>query len=837
MSTRSIYVGGLNYLRRYQVDGTSCTLIAEVLVGPNLTLEAAVRDMDGNIYVCSHNYYTGLTKFISKYDKDLVAVAGWGSSGSVVPTAPPGCLAINALGELAVGESGRVALYNSDGSVKWDVAPSGGSVITSVAFDNSGNVYAMHGTPNATTKMVSKWSYASGVMGTTYGPTGGPQPYGSVLINGGAEDVVFTNGSVIYRYTNDGVTFPAPFPVAISGISMIDNGVDGFYVKSGTTIKKVSYGGVLLDSFTVISSGAPESDQMRFDTDGNLIILYAAAKDFYIYNTDGDLLQIGTDVIDYYNFSCIVGTSSVSLNTSAPATTNYKKLLVAIANNEVWYETTPGTMAKLTAAPAITSLDVTKQITGAEGFQKIFIANEAVLQVVDFINTKLTVTALTTAPTRGATITQATSGATMVVDFVSADKTLIYGYRTSAATFTTTAGHTLSGGGMDPTTRVPSAVTVAPHWYEWTPYPLAGMGTMPTSASLVCLYRGRLVLAGNINYPYQWFMSRQANPFDWQYTSLDAQSAVAGGNSNAGQLGDIIRCLIPYMDDYLIFGCATSIWVLRGDATAGGSIDPISLHTGIFGSQSWCWGPDDTLYFWGSGGIYSSSTGLNSPQLITQDTLPSLVDDEAADTSTHTICMNYDKAKHGLHITITTNATGVNSNYWFDLRTKGFFPEEYPTTASVYSTWYYDARDPSYRKLLLGCRDGFIRCFDDTESDDDNGTDLMPIDGYIAIGPVLVGPDDDIEAKLISLSITTATSSGTVEWSLYVGDTAEEVIQAMVALGTPLCTGTLATAGRLQKLRPRARGVYMGLVLRNAVTSETFGIEKIIGLTVPGGSL
>jgi hypothetical protein len=273
--------------------------------------------------------------------------------------------------------------------------------------------------------------------------------------------------------------------------------------------------------------------------------------------------------------------------TLTEATLNKK--LVAAGNGEVWYEVAAGTMTELVAANG--DIDTTDQLNMFEAYQKVFIVNGTNLKIADFVNTKLTITALTTAPTRGSTVTQLTSNATMVVDFVNAAKTEIYG-KTTSGTFVTTAGYTLSGGGMDPETRVPSAVaqaTTTPHWYDYTVYPGGSSGSLPDIAYLGVLYRGRIVLSGNTDYPHQWYMSRQSNPYDYAYVANDAQSPVAGGNADAGEIGDIVRCLIAYKDDYLIFGCSNSIWVLRGDPAAGGSLDEVDLTVGIFGANSWCY--------------------------------------------------------------------------------------------------------------------------------------------------------------------------------------------------------------------------------------------------------
>ena len=252
-----------------------------------------------------------------------------------------------------------------------------------------------------------------------------------------------------------------------------------------------------------------------------------------------------------------------------------------------------GTMVALAAS--VDDIDTSDQLVMFEAYQKIFIINGAKLKVVDFINTKLTVTALTTAPTKGSILTQATSGATMIVDFVNTAKTMIYGYTTSVAVFNAT--NSVSGGGMDPA-RIPSAVAQAsttPHWYDYTVYPGGASGSLPAKAYLGCTYRGSIYLSGNPNSPNQWYKSRNGNPWDYAYLANDGGSPVAGGeNPNVpGEVGDIVRALIPRGREYLIFGCATTMWVMYGDPAEGGSLNAIDEATGIFGAKSWCFDEDD----------------------------------------------------------------------------------------------------------------------------------------------------------------------------------------------------------------------------------------------------
>ena len=523
---------------------------------------------------------------------------------------------------------------------------------------------------------------------------------------------------------------------------------------------------------------------------------------------------------------------------------SYKRL-VAAGNSEVWYGGTgvsAGTMTELAAANG--DVDTTDQLNMFEAFQKAFIVNGTNLKIVDFANTKLTVTALTTAPTRGATVTQATSNATMIVDFVNTAKTEIYGYTTSG-TFVTTEGYDLSGGSMDPTTRVPSAVaqaTTTPHWYDYTVYPGGSSGSLPAKAYIGCLYRGRIVLSGNPNKPFQWYMSRQTNPYDYAYVANDAQSPVAGGNSDAGEIGDIIRALIPYKDDYLIFGCASSIWIMRGDPASGGSLDELDLTVGMFGAHSWCFDGEGNLYFFGTNGIYRVPRGFQTVENLTKFSLPKLIADEAADSSTHRITMAYDRLRLGILICITKLADGTNSNYWYDLRTEGFFPESYPEECGVYSLFHYDANDPTFKNLLLGTMDGYLRKFDESQKDDDIGGTDETISSYLTLVEPL-GDKEDVKGLLKSLTVTTAggASGGDfgdtdgVSYEYHSADDAETVLEDIIDGATAQESGTLSGTGRKKRIRKRIRGHYLGIKFLNSTASETFAIEKVTGEIKPTG--
>jgi hypothetical protein len=76
-----------------------------------------------------------------------------------------------------------------------------------------------------------------------------------------------------------------------------------------------------------------------------------------------------------------------------------------------------------------------------------------------------------------------------------------------------------------------------------------------------------------------------------------------------------------------------------------------------------------------------------------------------------------------------------------------------------------------------------------------------------------------------------------VDYSLYVKDSAEEVVDAVEAADTPHYSGTIAAANRVQQLRPRSRGAWIALKLQNDTASESWEFEKTVADIKPAGDI
>jgi hypothetical protein len=537
----------------------------------------------------------------------------------------------------------------------------------------------------------------------------------------------------------------------------------------------------------------------------------------------------------------------------------YSKNLIAISNHEVWYQTDDTTMTELTDAKS--DVNTVNPLTAFEAFQKLFIANKTDLKVTDFANAKITTADIgSNPPVKGTILTGSSSGAVMVCDYINASSsaTTLYGYRTSTATFTSSDTVT----GTNPVTfqfggTVPYGTAVSfdlnanevgpPHWYTWTPYAndTDNFGSMPASAYISCRYRGRCVLSGHPNYPHQWYMSKVANPWNWTYGATDPLTAVAANNADAGEIGDIVSAMIPYGDDFLVFGCATSIHILTGDPAFSGQIDELDNTTGIFSPWSWCKDDKGNLYFWGANGLYVMMGGREKPINISEGHLPKLVSTWAVDPDTHRIVLSFDPLNQGLVISRTTLEDGTNLNYFYDLQTQGFYPETYPEECGIYSNAFYDSDKTNTKGLILGCKDGYLRKFTYSAKDDDIGATDEAISSYFTLAMVDMNEQDDNgEGKLTSLTVTVGggasdgadADSDAVSYDIHVSDDAETCLEDIKDGATPIETGTFTGTGRF-RIRTRLRGKWLGIKFYNSTISETFVINLIAGDIRPAGTI
>jgi hypothetical protein len=376
-------------------------------------------------------------------------------------------------------------------------------------------------------------------------------------------------------------------------------------------------------------------------------------------------------------------------------------------------------------------------------------------------------------------------------------------------------------------------------------------GTFPSGCRLACLYRGRAVVARSDANPSIWYMSRVLDPLDWDFGAAPtATSAVAGTNADVGQPGDVITALIAFSDDYLIFGCAGSIWMLEGDPGYQGAIQNVSYQTGIVGPRAWCFDEQGNLFFIGNGGLYRMDRGTRDPVNVSNHRLAQFLD--RVDLATTLVQLVYDHAKGTVHIFLTAVDLSGSIHAAYDVRRDAFWFDTLPVNSDPFSGCSIHGAEDEDRRIIWGGNDGYIRRWDDdTASDHDtdyptNGssdTANETTTAYLAF--VRFAPIEHTDAfrniMLTALQFQGDSSAGTLSWYLLTGDSAEEVNDKTITLSNAFRNGTVFGAttgfsgGHQQVIRVRARAGVHQLVIFQASTTDSFSIERIVAMFAPTG--
>jgi len=330
----------------------------------------------------------------------------------------------------------------------------------------------------------------------------------------------------------------------------------------------------------------------------------------------------------------------------------------------------------------------------------------------------------------------------------------------------------------------------------------------PSGQPLVEIYQQRVVLAGG---DHVYYISGQADATDWD-AGADYENvgrAVFGQLSDQGIIGEKVLALHNYHDRALIFGCRDSIWALYGNPAGpeARKVNVVSPYVGILSRDSYTVTPNGTVIFLSRRGVYTWQIGSEaepapfSERLIPEELL-------AIDTTTTDVLMEYDHRSRGVHLFLTPQ--GINeegTHWWIDLDNNAFWEvslpyDMQPLVSSRVTT-------DGYSDVVFGCRDGYIRRFDDSATTDD-GT---AIQSDIIIGPFHVSGQEGMDGQIVQMVGALAKGSGNVDWKIVVADSAEEVVdKAEEILEADGLTGVDKigrwTEGQNTREYPRSRGPW-----------------------------
>ncbi len=367
----------------------------------------------------------------------------------------------------------------------------------------------------------------------------------------------------------------------------------------------------------------------------------------------------------------------------------------------------------------------------------------------------------------------------------------------------------------------------------------AADGAFPTNCRLLSNYNNRLIWAGDSSNPQNIYASRQDDPGDYDYGQEDSQAAVALNLTDQGRIGEPITALIPHSKSCMIIGCTTSLWVINGDFGVNGVVERLSDNIGVVDGNAWCFDSEGYLYFLSHDGLYMMPPGCgDTPRSVSRERLPQELLN--INRTTHRVEMAYDVRYRGIFLSVTATGSNSMNGWWIDTKqvmggdTGGNAVSFWPTNFASndhHPVAIYAVRDgvqstdgPS--SVLLGCRDGYVRRFNRTATNDD-GTNIV---AYLDVGPFPLAPPG-FEGLLQEVQVTLGESSGKVNCQMRTGQSAEEAYGAKA-----LAAQALNRGGLNPSCYPRLRGQSALIRFSNVgLSGSRFALEDItIRRTVAG---
>ncbi len=364
----------------------------------------------------------------------------------------------------------------------------------------------------------------------------------------------------------------------------------------------------------------------------------------------------------------------------------------------------------------------------------------------------------------------------------------------------------------------------------------SGAGTLPTDGgsaeggTIICTYRGRVVIAGLNSDPQNWFMSRLGDPLDWDYGgTIDGQEPVAGDQGTAvGKAGDIITAMAPWSDDLLIFGGDHTLSMMSGDPAAGGRIDTISNQVGIVGPDSWAHDPLGNLHFLSYDGHYRMPSGGGQPECLSRGRLDKTFRD--TDYATNRPILVWDREKIGLWIFFARTDDETPEPIFWDQRTDGYWRQQFPQGHGPFSALLFDADRPDDRAILLGGQDGYIYFLDST-TNTDNGTAIA---SHVVFPPTMVGDQARVNVLQTGLIVDDTFGTG-MSLKAFDGRYAAQAVDKAVAnsAGTQRWERSINLGGRQINFMNRVSG--HAVCYRLAATGGSWAMESAMPAIDPAG--
>lgn len=356
---------------------------------------------------------------------------------------------------------------------------------------------------------------------------------------------------------------------------------------------------------------------------------------------------------------------------------------------------------------------------------------------------------------------------------------------------------------------------------------LADVANAPTLEPLVCVYRDRIILGGKNHLGYA---CRVSDPEDWDFGSdiNDTTQPVVFQLSEAGRIGETLTAMIPFRDEALVSATQNSLWALHGDP-ATGTLKKVSGEVGVIAQNAWCITEDGLVAFLSNDGVYLWGVGSGAPVRFSAERVPSEL--REIDPDENEFGMAWDAKKRGFWLFITPNGGSPGKHWFFDMDQKAMWQMQFLNAQQPRSVAGHNSGS-GLNKVLLGCRDGYLRTFSDSASSDDGSS----MNSHIVLGAFRMAPST-IDGLLAEIHGSLADNASGVTWRVFTGPTAEYVTDAAVAAVDALIVGddpvlvkASGTWGELfnRVARPRVRGAWCAIVLSSAGKWAFEGMNLVV---------
>lgn len=370
-----------------------------------------------------------------------------------------------------------------------------------------------------------------------------------------------------------------------------------------------------------------------------------------------------------------------------------------------------------------------------------------------------------------------------------------------------------------------------------------GKGVVPHGCSIITRYSNSLLLGGDPQAPHVWYMSRRDDPLDFNYgaVSSDTGRAIAGTSTGTSTIGQPLTAIIPFFADYCVFASAKELWLMRGDPRLGGGFDRISPEVGVIDRFAFCISQQGDLYILATTGLYRLTLGPNPvPEPLSRERIPAEL--LRIDTSSTEVSMGYDPDEDGVLISLTPTDGSVGTHYFYSIRRDSFWPITMPAAAQPRVQYNLPHQSSSYRGLITGSSDGYLRGLSRSQYYDDVPALALAnklITSRVQYGPFgPAGSDDTVAAVLHTIEATLAQGSRSVGWSIYAADSGEACIRATTAVASGTWSSAAAATRTLREMI-RARGGAFIVELSGADTTAAgpWAIESLTARLATAGPL